>query len=168
MKTKKVLIIGAGPAGCSTVHKLSELDNLEITIIDQSKYLGAGVRTNFYGGHPYTFGPRHFFTQNREIWNYLDSFVPLRDCGDHQFISYVEEDNSFYNFPIHMDDVRSMPDSKKILNEIENAGGVEESQNFEEYWINSVGETLYRKIIKNYTEKMWLMSATNIDTFKCT
>lgn len=166
MKTKKVLIIGAGPAGCSTVHKLSELDNLEITIIDQSKFLGAGVRTNFYGGHPYTFGPRHFFTQNKEIWNYLDSFVPLRDCGDHQFISYVEEDNSFYNFPIHMDDVRSMPDSKKILNEIENAEGVEESKNFEQYWINSVGETLYKKIIKNYTEKMWLMSASNIDTFK--
>ncbi len=162
----KVLIIGAGPAGCAAVHKLSEIDDLDITIIDKAKHLGAGVRTNFYGGHPYTFGPRHFFTQNQEVYDYLNSIVPLRDCGDHQFISYVEEDNAFYNFPIHMDDVRSMPDSNKIINEINDAHGVKYAKNFEEYWINSVGKTLYNKIIKNYTAKMWQMDPRNIDTFK--
>jgi len=162
----KVLIIGAGPAGCAAVHKLSEIDDLDITIIDKAKHLGAGVRTNFYGGHPYTFGPRHFFTQNQEVYDYLNSIVPLRDCGDHQFISYVEEDNAFYNFPIHMDDVRSMPDSNKIINEIKDAHGVKYAKNFEEYWINSVGKTLYNKIIKNYTAKMWQMDPRNIDTFK--
>ena len=127
----KVLIIGAGPAGCAAVHKLSEINGLDITIIDKASHLGAGVRTNFYGGHPYTFGPRHFFTQNREVYDYLNSIVPLRDCGDHQFISYVEEDNAFYNFPIHMDDVRSMPDSSKIINEINNAHGVKFAKHFE-------------------------------------
>lgn len=166
MLKKKILVIGAGPAGCAAVHKLTENDDYDITIVDKSNYLGAGVRTNFYGGHPYTFGPRHFFTQNKEIYNYLDSIVPLRDCGNHQFISYVEQDNEFYNFPIHMDDIRSMPDSKKIQSEISSVHGVEHSKNFEEYWINSVGKTLYEKIIKNYTEKMWLMDAKNIDTFK--
>ncbi len=163
---KNVLVIGAGPAGCATVHKIHELGNYDITIIDKSPFLGAGVRTNFYGGHPYTFGPRHFFTQNKKIYNYLDSIVPLRDCGNHQFISYVEQDNKFYNFPIHMDDIRSMPDSEKVLAEIANASGVEHSKNFEEYWINSVGPTLYNKIVKNYTEKMWQMSPKKIDTFK--
>ena len=77
---KKVLIIGAGTAGCAAVHKLHETNEFEITIIDKADHLGAGVRTNFYGGHPYTFGPRHFFTQNKEIYQYLDSIVPLRDC----------------------------------------------------------------------------------------
>jgi len=163
---KTVLVIGAGPAGCAAVHKLHELDEFDITIIDKANHLGAGVRTNYYGGHPYTFGPRHFFTQNKEIYDYLDSIVPLRDCGDHQFISYVEQDNSFYNFPIHMDDIRAMPDADKILTQIENAHGVEESKNFEEFWINSVGTTLYEKIVKNYTKKMWQMEPSQIDTFK--
>ncbi len=162
----KVLVIGAGPAGCAAVHKLSEIGDLDITIIDKAPHLGAGVRTNYYGGHPYTFGPRHFFTQNKDIYNYLNSIVPLRDCGEHQFISYVEKDNEFYNFPIHMDDIRSMPDSAKILDEIKNAYGVEHSKNFEEYWINSVGQTLYDKIVKNYTSKMWQMDPKEIDTFK--
>ena len=163
---KRVLVIGAGPAGCAAVHKLHELDQFDITIVDKGHHLGAGVRTNFYGGHPYTFGPRHFFTQNKKIFDYLDSFVPLRDCGDHQFISYVEQDNEFYNFPIHMDDVRSMPDSDSILSEIKNANGVKDSKNFEEFWINSVGKTLYKKIVKNYTQKMWQMEPSQIDTFK--
>lgn len=162
----KVLVIGAGPAGCAAVHKLSEIGNLDITIIDKAPHLGAGVRTNYYGGHPYTFGPRHFFTQNKDIYNYLNSIVPLRDCGEHQFISYVEKDNEFYNFPIHMDDIKSMPDSAKIMSEIKNAHGVEHSKNFEEYWINSVGQTLYNKIVKNYTSKMWQMDPKDIDTFK--
>ena len=147
---KKVLIIGAGPGGCAAVHKLDELDQFDITIVDKADHLGAGVRTNFYGGHPFTFGPRHFVTQNKDVYDYLDSIVPLRDCGEHQFISYVEQDNEFYNFPIHMDDVRSMPDSDKIISEIENAHGVEHAKNFEEYWINSVDPTLSNKIVTNY------------------
>ncbi len=163
---EKVLIIGAGPAGCAAVHQLNEMEKYDITIIDKGNQLGAGVRTYFYGGHPYTFGPRHFLTQNKEIYNYLNSIVPLRDCGDHQFISYVEQDNQFYNFPVHMDDVRAMPDSQKILDEIKNVKGVEDSKNFEEYWINSIGKTLYEKIVKNYTEKMWKIDPVNIDTFK--
>ena len=166
MLKRKVLIIGAGPAGCAAVHKLNELDELEITVVDKASQPGAGVRTNFYGGHPYTFGPRHFFTQKTYIYEYLDSMVPLRDCGDHQFISYVEQDNEFYNFPIHMDDVRRMPDSEKVLEEISNARGVHESKNFEEYWINSVGPTLYEKIVRQYTKKMWMRDPVEIDTFK--
>ena len=166
MKNFRVLVIGAGPAGCAAVHKLSESENFDVTIIDKANHLGAGVRTQFYGGHPYTFGPRHFFTQNTKIYNYLNSIVPLRDCGDHQFISYVEQDNEFYNFPIHMDDIRNMPDSQKIINELSNSFNVKYSRNFEEYWINSVGKTLYNKIVKNYTQKMWQMDPKEIDTFK--
>ncbi len=164
---KKLLIIGGGPAGCAAAHKINELDGYDITLIDSAPYLGAGVRTHYYGGHPYTFGPRHFITKNQEIFNYLNSFVTLRDCSEHEFISYVEQDNSFYNFPIHMDDVRSMPDSERILRELENKSGVEHSKDFEEYWIKSIGPTLYKKIIKNYTEKMWQVNnAKEIDTFK--
>ena len=148
---KKVLIIGGGPAGCSAVHQLYEQGGWNITLVDAAPFLGAGVRTHYYGGHPYTFGPRHFLTQNEMVFAYLNDKVPLRDCGDHQFITYVESDSDFYNFPIHMDDVRRMPDSKKILKEIDNAHGVLESKNFEEYWINSVGGTLYEKMVKKTT-----------------
>lgn len=163
---KKVLVIGGGPAGCSAVHQLHGVGGWDITLVEAGPHLGAGVRTRYYGGHPYTFGPRHFLTQNEEVYAYLDSIVPLRDCGDHQFITYVEPDNTFYHFPIHMDDVRRMPDADVILDEIQNAYGVAESKNFEEYWINSVGQTLYNKMINSYNKKMWRVEDNSvIDTF---
>jgi len=163
---KKALIIGGGPAGCSAAHQLHDLGGWDITIVEAGPKLGGGVRTNYYGGHPYTFGPRHFLTQNEKVYEYLNDIVPLRDCGDHQFITYVESDNDFYNFPIHMDDIRRMPDSENIQDEIKNAHGVADSNNFEEYWINSVGRTLYNKMINSYNKKMWIVDDNStIDTF---
>ena len=130
---KKVLIIGGGPAGCSTAHLLSEIENLEITLIESSSILGAGVRTQYYGGHPYAFGPRHFLTQNKKVFDYINNIIPMRSCSEHEFISYVEKDDNFYNFPIHMDDVRSMPDPEIILKEIKEAKGVENANNIEDF-----------------------------------
>ena len=115
---KKVLVIGGGPAGCSAVHQLYSTEKYNITLVEKSNILGAGLRTNFFGGHPYTFGPRHFLTHKQKVYDYLNNIVPLKDCSHHEFLTYVESDNSFYNFPIHMDDVRSMPDSDLILKEI--------------------------------------------------
>ena len=168
MKKKKVLIIGGGPAGCASANLLSELDNLDITLVEKNSFLGAGVRTFNYGGHPYTFGPRHFLTKNKDVYNYLNSIVPLRSCSEHIFLSYVEKDQNFYNFPLHYGDVKKMPESKTISKELKKKSltKIKNSKNFEEYWINSVGKTLYSKVIENYTKKMWLIDDNKkLDTF---
>ena len=110
---KTALVIGVGIAGCAATHQLMKLGGWDVTIVEAAPFLGAGVRTFWYGGHPYTFGPRHFLTQNRAVYDYMDAIVPLRSCADHQFITYVERDNAFYNYPIHEDDIARMPDRDK-------------------------------------------------------
>tara|TARA_Y100001970_G_C14217889_1_gene850766 strand:- start:1145 stop:2302 length:1158 start_codon:yes stop_codon:yes gene_type:complete len=163
---KKVLVIGGGPAGCSAVHQLYSTEKYNITLVEKSNILGAGLRTNFFGGHPYTFGPRHFLTHKQKVYDYLNNIVPLKDCSHHEFLTYVESDNSFYNFPIHMDDVRSMPDSDLILKEIKEAKGHQAATNLEEFWIGSVGIRLYEKLVKDYNKKMWMIDDNKkIDTF---
>lgn len=163
---KKALIIGGGAAGCTAAHQLIKMGGWDVLLVEAGAYLGAGVRTFYYGGHPYTFGPRHFLTQNREVYDYMDSICPLRLCADHQFITYVERDNAFYNYPIHVDDIAKMPDAALIQGEMAAAKGVENAQNLEEYWIGSVGQTLYDKFIKEYNKKMWLVDdVSTIDTF---
>jgi len=79
---KKALVIGGGFAGCASVHQLLLMDTWDVTLVEAAPFLGAGVRTFWYGGHPYTFGPRHFLTQNREVYDYLDKYCPLRRCLD--------------------------------------------------------------------------------------
>ena len=44
---KKVLIVGGGFAGVAAARILSEKKKLDITLIEKSSILGAGVRTNF-------------------------------------------------------------------------------------------------------------------------
>ncbi len=168
---KKALIIGGGIASCAAAHQLELMGGWEVTLVEEAPFLGAGIRTQWYGGHPYTFGPRHFLTQNRRVYEYLNALVPLRSCADHEFITYVERDNAFYNYPIHVDDIQRMPDRDLIEKEMQEAGhqefvGVRKAKNLEEYWVASVGRRLFDKLINDYNKKMWLVDdCREIDTF---
>ena len=168
---KKILIIGGGFAGCAAADMLKSIDNVDITLVEKSPFLGAGVRTQWYGGHPHTFGPRHFLTPYHEVYEYINDIIPLRLCPEHEFITYVESDDDFYTYPINMTDVRNMKDFKKIESEMnekkqENYLGAKNAKNLEEYWIGSVGKTLFNKVINNYNKKMWFVDdCKEIDTF---
>ena len=179
---KKVLIIGGGFGGCTAIHELSKKNGWNITLAEPSKKLGGGVRTRFKSGHPYTLGPRHFLTQDASVFDYISKHLKMRLCREHQFISYVDEDSQFYNYPIHYDDIPRMPECKKIVEEVEcleseykaaqfnlTSGSPKleaNSKNYEDFWIRSIGPTLYQKFIKLYTQKMWLVDDnTIIDDF---
>ncbi len=160
------MIIGGGFAGCASAHQLALLEGWDVTLVEVASFLGAGVRTRWHGGHPYTFGPRHFLTENEEVYSFLNRYVPLRRL-DHQFLTYVECDQDFYNFPIHRDDINRMSDREKIRGELKTVSGALNAKNLEEYWINSVGTTLYEKFIKKYNQKMWLVDDNReLDTFE--
>ncbi len=164
---KKILILGGGFAGCACAHTLSMLEKFDITIVESSSTLGAGVRTNFWGGHPYTFGPRHFLTKDKNLYDFLNKYVPLRDCSNHKYLSYVEKDNNFYSMPLSYDDIEEMPDKKKIYEELEknkNNSEKNKSSNLEEFWLNSIGSILYNKSVKNYNKKMWMVDDNKIFT----
>ena len=100
---KNALIIGGGFAGCTAAHNLALIGGFNVTLVEIAPFLGAGVRTFYWGGHPYTFGPRHFLTPWEHVYEFINKYCPIRLCPEHEFITYVERDNQFYNFPIHRD-----------------------------------------------------------------
>jgi UDP-galactopyranose mutase len=164
---KSALIIGGGFAGCATAHQLALLGGWDVTIVESAPVLGAGVRTQWYGGHPHTFGPRHFLTENERVYQYLHAISPLRLHPQHEFLTYVEADRAFYNFPINVADVARMPDRAEIEDQIREARALNgaAASDFEEYWLASVGRRLYDKMVRGYTAKMWQMDCRDIDTF---
>lgn len=148
----KILIIGGGFAGCCAAHMLREHD---VTLVERADVLGGGCRTLWYGGHPYTIGPRHFLTKRADVWDYLHAHCPMKRYAGHEFLSYVEGDESFYHFPIHIEEVATMPGAARIALELRECADAEGARNLEEYWINSIGPTLYGKFIDGYSRKMW-------------
>lgn len=162
----KVLVIGGGFAGCCASHLLTKHTNWDVTLIEQESFLGGGCKTHYYGGHPFTYGPRHFLTPDEKLFEFLNQFVPLRKIPEHEFFTYIETDAAFYQYPIHKDDIPRMKEKEQIMREIAESQGVDGVTNFEEYWIRSVGKTLYNKFINTYTKKMWkIESNTEFDLF---
>ena len=162
---KTALIIGGGFAGCSAAHMFALQGGWDVIVVEAAPFLGGGCKTLWYGGHPYTFGPRHFLTQNETIYEYLNKYCPLRRCNDHLFLTYVERDRQFYNYPIHTDDISLMPEKDKILTELaecKKIQGAVNAKNFEDFWIKSVGRTLYDKFINGYSKKMWMVDDNSI------
>jgi len=161
----KVLVVGGGMAGCCAAHFLSK-KGWDVTLVEKDAFLGGGCKTHFYGGHPYTNGPRHFLTQDEKLFEFLNRYVPMRRIPEHEFLTYIERDPGFYHYPIHQDDIGLMPDREKIRQELSNRREIHSARNLEEYWIGSVGMTLYSKFVDSYSKKMWQVdSNTEIDTF---
>jgi len=49
---KTALVIGGGFAGCAAAHQLQLMGGWDVTVVERAPFLGAGVRTRYYGGHP--------------------------------------------------------------------------------------------------------------------
>jgi len=178
---KRALVIGGGFGGCTAIHELSK-KGWDVTLIEPSEKLGGGVRTTFRSGHPCTLGPRHFLTQHQPTFEYICEKLPMRLCKEHEFVSYVSADHQFYSYPIHYDDISRMPEADIIYDELDNLENdyknaefmltegspllEAKSTDYEDFWIRSIGGTLYEKFVREYSKKMWQVSScTEIDDF---
>jgi UDP-galactopyranose mutase len=154
---KKALIIGAGFTGCTTAMLLKQ-KGWAVTVIEKDGFIGGGCRTFFHGGHPFTCGPRHFLSPFQEAFDFLNKIVPLRQIKKVNY-TFIESDETFYTYPIHENDIRNMPDFEKIEKELFSRPEESRANNFEEFWINRVGQTLYNKYIKEYNKKAWMLNS---------
>ncbi len=151
---KKALIIGAGFSG-ATAAWLLQKKGYAVTVLEGDKNPGGGTWTQFYGGHPYTFGPRIFFTWDQEVYAHMTSMVALRKFNTKTW-TYVEQDSQFYHYPLQEADIRLMHDHERIDAELAVAKKKKPSvKNFESYWLDAIGPTLYEKFVHHYSEKMW-------------
>ena len=63
---KKIIIIGAGPAGLAAASELNK-KKLKSIIFEKSNVVGGLARTVKLGNNLFDIGPHRFFTKNNEI-----------------------------------------------------------------------------------------------------
>jgi len=161
----KATVLGGGFAGTTVAHLLKR-DGWHVELWEKENHLGGGCRTFFYGGHPFTYGPRLYYGYSDKVFKWVDSIIKIRRFP-FELLTYVEQDSRFYSYPIHADDISKMPDADEIRKELESLDNSKEPANFDEYWLQRVGRRLYDKFVNNYSKKMWMIEDNRIfDIFK--
>ncbi|MEK7137170.1 MAG: FAD/NAD(P)-binding protein, partial [Patescibacteria group bacterium] len=92
------LILGAGFGGATAAYLLRQ-KGFDVTVLEADTTPGGGTWTRFCGGHPYTFGPRIFFTRDEEVYAHMMDMVKLRSFYTRSW-TYVESDGQFHHYPI--------------------------------------------------------------------
>jgi protoporphyrinogen oxidase len=183
---KKALIIGAGPAGLTAALELLRKTDIIPTVVEKTGDIGGISKTVNYKGNRMDIGGHRFFSKSDIImdywqelfspvdapeevaknqkWNLLDDNVFLtRDR-----LSRIYYLRSFFDYPVSLN-----------ANTIKNLGflrivkigfsylfsrifKIRNEKSLEDFFINRFGKELYLTFFKDYTEKVWGKSCTEL------
>jgi UDP-galactopyranose mutase len=163
-----ILIVGAGPYG-STVAYEAKKRGLKCLVVEKRDHIGGNIYTkNIKGINVHYYGAHIFHTSNKEIWNYVNQFAEFNHYINSPLANYK---NELYNLPFNMNTFYQMWGTKtpaEALAKIEEQKtkhNYTNPSNLEEQALMLVGEDIYFKLIKGYTEKQWGLQATEIPAF---
>ena len=158
------LIVGAGLFG-ATWAALARENHQSCLIIEKRDVVGGNLYTPHIDEIPvHKYGAHIFHTSKKYIWDFVNNYCHIRNFINSPVANYKGE---LYNLPFNMNtftklwlDVKTMSDAKKKIEfekeeAVKNGHNLENPTNLEDQAISLVGTTIYRKLIKEYTEKQW-------------
>jgi UDP-galactopyranose mutase len=164
----KVLIVGSGFSGSVVAERLSQDAKNSILVIDERNHIGGNCyteRDDKTGIMLHKYGPHIFHTNNKVIWDYLNSFETIVPFTNRIKSIY---NNKVYSLPINLHTINqfynsnlSPNDAKKFINEISDKSIIE-PQNFEEQALKFIGKDLYKAFFYGYTKKQWGTEPSNL------
>jgi len=168
MKKYDYLIVGSGLFGSVFAHEATKRGKT-CFIIEKRDHLGGNLYCeNIDGINVHKYGAHIFHTNDKKIWDYVNSFVEFNRYTNSPIANYKGE---LYNLPFNMNTfyqlwkVKTPEEAKeKIKSQIE-ALGIKKPKNLEEQALSLVGTDIYEKLIKGYTEKQWGRKATELPAF---
>ena len=76
---KKVIIIGAGPAGLTAGHELlKNKEEYDVTILEETQEIGGISRTVRYNGNRMDIGGHRFFSKDKEVMDFWEDLMPIQ------------------------------------------------------------------------------------------
>jgi len=162
------LIVGAGLFGAVCAHELNKKGK-KILVVEKRNHIAGNVYTeNNDGIQVHKYGAHIFHTNDREIWDYVNSLVDFNRFTNSPLANYQ---GKLYNLPFNMNTFYQLWGTKtpaealaKIDEQRKEMEG-REPQNLEEQAISLVGRDIYEAFIKGYTEKQWGRNSTELPAF---
>lgn len=162
------LIVGAGLYGAVCAHELTK-KGYSVLVIDKRHNVGGNIYTeNIENINVHVYGAHIFHTSDKEVWDYMNRFCEFNNYINSPVANYHGE---IYNLPFNMNTfyqlwgVKTPKEAMDKINEEKAKYPCKTPTNLEEQAINLVGETIYNKLIKGYTEKQWEKPCTELPAF---
>jgi UDP-galactopyranose mutase len=168
MKKYDYLIVGSGLFGSVFAHEMTKKGK-SCLVIDKRTHKGGNIYCEEKEGiNVHKYGAHIFHTNDKAIWDYVNSFVEFNRFTNSPMANYKGE---MYNLPFNMNTfyklwgVKTPEEAKlKIQQQIKELN-IKKPQNLEEQALSLVGPDVYQILIKGYTEKQWGRPATELPAF---
>lgn len=105
MKNKKVVIIGAGPAGLTAAYEILEKTDFIPYIYELDDQVGGISRTVDYKGNKIDIGGHRFFSKSKKIMKWWENILPIQ--GE------LSRDDKILNRKIPLSKLPNAPDPEK-------------------------------------------------------
>ena len=155
---KKIIILGAGPAGLISGWLLAK-NNFDVSIYEMNNQSGGMCRSWKWNGHILDTGPHIFHTYDKWLIKFWKkNFSNILQTGKYFSKNVINNDiKNSYEYPISYESIKKYPKkiSKKILLELKELKKNSTPKNFKEFVENQVGKTLTEMFFTGYPEKVW-------------
>jgi UDP-galactopyranose mutase len=175
MRKYDYLVVGSGLFGATFAYRARK-QGKKCLVIDKRPHLGGNVYCeNIEGINVHKYGAHIFHTNNKEVWDFVNSIVPFNRYTNSPVANYH---GKLYNLPFNMNTFYQMwgvttpQEAKAKIDEQKaeavakmEAEGVSEPRNLEEQGLCLVGKDIFEKLIKEYTEKQWGRKCSELPAF---
>ena len=173
MKYYDYLIVGSGLFGATFAYRAKQMGK-KCLVIDKRPHLGGNVYCESIEGiNVHKYGAHIFHTNNKEVWDFVNSIVEFNRYTNCPVANYKGE---LYNLPFNMNtfnrmwpEVHTPAEAQAKIDEQKAeavaALGGREPQNLEEQALCLVGKDIFYKLIKEYTEKQWGRDCKELPAF---
>ena len=161
------LIVGSGLYG-ATIAQQAKKAGKSVLVIDKRPNIGGNIYTEKVKGiNVHKYGAHIFHTNNKEVWDYVTSFVDFNRFTNSPVANYKGE---LYSMPFNMYTFNKMwgvvtPEEAAAKIEEQKKEITGEPKNLEEQAISLVGRDIYEKLVKGYTEKQWGRDCKDLPAF---
>jgi UDP-galactopyranose mutase len=156
-----ILLVGAGLSGAVIGRHLAQAGH-QISIVDSRNHIGGNCHTercSDTGVMVHVYGPHIFHTDDKEVWDYVNSFETFMPYKNRV---KTTSQGQVFSLPVNLHTINQYfdktmrPDEAHTFLTTQQADtSIEDPQTFEEQAMRFVGKDLYEAFFKGYTMKQW-------------